>query len=70
MHTPVLNPKYVTDENGERVAVIISLAEYEELTELLEDLDDAAVVEQRRDERSIPHADAMRLVREDVALPD
>lgn len=70
MHTPVLNPKYVTDENGERVAVIISLAEYEELTELLEDLDDAAVVEQRREERGIPHADAMRLVREDVALPD
>ncbi len=70
MIAPVLNPKYVTDENGERVAVIISLAEFEELTELLEDLDDAAVVEQRRSERGIPHSTAMQLVRDDCAIPD
>ena len=70
MHTPVLNPKYVTDENGERVAVIISLAEFEEVSELLEDLADAAEIGPRREERGIPHADAMRLVREDIAIPD
>jgi len=67
--TPVLNPKYVTDENGERVAVIIALAEFEELTELLEDLDDAAVVEQRRWERGIPHSTAMHLTRKCIAVP-
>jgi PHD/YefM family antitoxin component YafN of YafNO toxin-antitoxin module len=60
----------VTDENGERVAVIITLAEFEELTELLEDLDDAAVVEQRRGERGIPHSTAMQFVRDNCAIPD
>ncbi len=70
MHTPVLNPKYVTDENGERMAVIITLAEFDEVSELLEDLTDAAEIDQRREERCIPHETAMRLVTEDCAIPD
>ena len=70
MDSPLLKPQYVTDENGERIAVILSISEFEEISELLEDLSDKAVVEQRRSEPGIPHAEAMRLVKEDRALPD
>lgn len=50
----------LTDENGECL----------EVTELFEDLNDAAVIQKRRTERGISHADAMPLVSEDIALPD
>ena len=70
MESPLLNPKYVIDEHGERVAVILTMSEFEAISELLEDLADKAVVEQRRSEPGIPHAEAMRLVNEDCALPD
>ncbi|HQA81574.1 MAG TPA: type II toxin-antitoxin system Phd/YefM family antitoxin [Methanoregulaceae archaeon] len=42
--------RYVTDEKGQRVAVILPLEEYEKLQE---DLHDLAVVAERRDEKSI-----------------
>ncbi|HUU74976.1 MAG TPA: type II toxin-antitoxin system Phd/YefM family antitoxin [Methanoregulaceae archaeon] len=42
--------RYVTDEKGQRVAVILPLEEYEKLQE---DLHDLAVVAERRDEKTI-----------------
>jgi PHD/YefM family antitoxin component YafN of YafNO toxin-antitoxin module len=44
--------KYITDEGGERTAVVIPISDYEKL---LEDLEDLAVVAERRDEPTIPH---------------
>ena len=44
--------QYLTDERGERTAVVLPIAEYEQL---LEDLEDLAVVAERRDEPTIPH---------------
>ena len=44
--------QYSTDERGERTAVVLPIAEYEQL---LEDLDDLAVVAERREEPTIPH---------------
>jgi hypothetical protein len=44
--------QYITDEQGERTAVVLSINDYEKL---LEDLDDLAVVAERRDEPVIPH---------------
>ena len=70
MTSPVLKPQFVTDEHGERVAVILSMSEFEAISELLEDIEDASEIGKRRSEPGIPHADAMRLVREDIALPD
>lgn len=70
MTSPTLNPQFVTDENGERVGVILSMVEFEAISQLLEDLGDAEVLEQRRHEQSIDHKTAMRLVREDGDLPD
>ena len=56
--TKTLNPKaqYIV-KNGVPSAVILPLAEYEEL---LEDLHDLAVVARRRDEPLIPLAEVKR----------
>ena len=42
---------YVVDENGNRRAVMLPIEEYEEL---LEDLQDLALIAQRRDEPTVP----------------
>lgn len=44
--------QYLTDEHGDRTAVVLPLGEYEKL---LEDLEDLAVVAERRDEAVVPH---------------
>ena len=44
--------QYLTDDRGERTAVVLPLPEYEKL---LEDLADLAVVAERRSEPTIPH---------------
>ena len=44
--------QYITDDCGERTAVVLPISDYEKL---LEDLDDLAVVAERRDEPVIPH---------------
>ena len=44
--------KYITDERGERNAVVLPISDYEKL---LEDLKDLAVVAERRGEPTIPH---------------
>jgi hypothetical protein len=44
--------KYITDDQGERTAVVLPISDYEKL---LEDLDDLAVVAERRSEAAIPH---------------
>ena len=44
--------QYVTNQDGEKTAVIIPIAEFEEL---LEDVEDLAVAAERRDEPTISH---------------
>ena len=44
--------QYLTDEHGDRTAVVLPISDYEKL---LEDLDDLAVVAERRDEPVISH---------------
>lgn len=65
-----LHPKYVTNEDGERVAVILSIEEYEEIADLLDDLIDAPEIERRRGERNIPHEEAMKMVQDGSDIPD
>ena len=36
-----LKPKYLVDEKGHKKAVVLSLKEYENIMELIEDLEDA-----------------------------
>jgi hypothetical protein len=42
----------ITDEHGERSAVVLPIAQYEKL---LEDLDDLAAIAERREETVVPH---------------
>jgi hypothetical protein len=61
-----LHPQFVTDTAGRQTAVILPLAEY---NELLEDLDDLAVAAERVDEPTVPHAKVVAELREDGYLP-
>lgn len=50
-------PQYITDANGKKISVILSLADYEEL---LEDLEDLAAIAERRNESSQPFESALK----------
>ena len=57
--------KYLTDEKGERTAVVLPLPEYEKL---LEDLDDLAVIAERRGEPTVPHEEFIADLKRDGLL--
>lgn len=58
-------PQFITDTEGNRVAVVIDLATYRQLLEALEDLEDIRAAEEARvalaagDEEAIPFEQAM-----------
>jgi hypothetical protein len=51
MSVPV---QFLTNEKGRKTAVVLPIDDYEKL---LEDLDDLAVIAERREEEAIPHAE-------------
>ena len=60
------NPlKYITDDHRERTAVVLSIGDYEKL---LEDLEDLAVVAERREEPTIPHEQFVAELKRDGLL--
>lgn len=59
--------QYVTDDAGHKTAVVLPIEQYEKL---LEDLEDLAVVAERRDEATIPHDQFKQDLRRDGLLPD
>jgi hypothetical protein len=63
---PQFHPEYVTDSHGNKKAVILPIAEYEEL---LEDLQDLAVAAQREDEPTISHDQLLVELNKDGLLP-
>jgi PHD/YefM family antitoxin component YafN of YafNO toxin-antitoxin module len=65
-----MNGRFVVDENGERVAVLLDIKEYERMVEELEELEDAraaaevrAAIE-RGEEELIPFDQAMQEIEE------
>jgi len=60
-----LHPQYITDSAGQRVSVVIPVAEFEEL---LEDLSDLAAIAERRDEPTISHEDLLAGLKRDGIL--
>lgn len=58
---------YITNEAGEKTAVILPIEEFEEL---LEDLNDLAVIAERRDEPTIPHEEVIAKLKRDGLLQD
>ena len=54
--------QYLTNEKGRKTAVVLPISEYERL---LEDLADLAVIAERRDEETIPHAEFKKGLKRD-----
>lgn len=44
-------PQFITNANGDKTAVILSMADYQEL---MEDLEDLAAIAELREEKTIP----------------
>lgn len=62
-----LNPEYVIDSEGHKRAVILPIEEYQEL---LEDLNDLAVIAERLEESTIPHQKVMEELKSNGYLSD
>jgi len=60
-----LAPKYVTDNEGKRTEVILSLESYENL---LEDLSDLAAIADRKNDETIGHEDFINELKSDGIL--
>ncbi|HAF03427.1 MAG TPA: hypothetical protein DCG89_06485 [Spartobacteria bacterium] len=57
--------QFLTDETGKKTGVVLPVSEYEKL---LEDLQDLAVVAERRGEPSIPHDEFIAELKRDGLL--
>jgi hypothetical protein len=62
INTKNLAINYITDESGEKTAVILPIAQFEEL---LEDIEDLAIVAERRDEPTTSHTDLIAELKQD-----
>jgi len=60
-----LGVQYVTNQTGERTAVIMPIAEFEEL---MEDIEDLAAVAERREEPTVSHEDLLVELKRDGLL--
>lgn len=60
-----IKPRYIIDENGEKKSVVLSVAEY---NELIEDIEDLAKVAERREEYTISHEDLVNQLKKDGLL--
>ena len=56
-------PQFITDADGEKISVILPLAEYQEL---LDDLEDLADIAERKDEASVPFEIALKDIGYDI----
>jgi hypothetical protein len=57
--------RYVTNQNGEKTAVIVPIEEFEEL---LEDVGDLAAVAERREEPTISHDQLLAELKRDGVI--
>ncbi|MBI1939649.1 MAG: hypothetical protein HYS25_16190 [Ignavibacteriales bacterium] len=57
--------RYVTDKNGKKRDVILSIKDFEEL---MEDLSDLAIAAQRRSEETVAHSRVIKKLKADGAL--
>ena len=60
-----LEVQYITNQSGEKTAVILSLANFRDL---IEDLEDLALAAERRDEPTISHTELLNELKQDGLL--
>ncbi len=58
----IMNPQFIINDKGEKEAVILSLQEYEEMLEQIEELEDIKLYDQTKESESeyIPSEQAFR----------
>lgn len=54
-----MQPQYIINADGDKVSVILPLADYQQLLETLEDLEDLALVKVREHEPGSPLVDVV-----------
>ena len=57
-----LRPQYITNDEGEKISVVLSMQEFENL---LEDLEDLAIAAERKDEDIVSHQDVLMELKQD-----
>ena len=60
-----LHPQYITNDNGEKLSVVLSIQEFEDI---LEDIEDLAIVAQRKDEKTTSHQDFINELKIDAII--
>jgi len=60
-----LHPQYITDDSGDKVSVIITMEEFENM---LEDIEDLKAVADRKDEETTSHDKFLEELRADGTL--
>lgn len=75
-----VKPQYIIDESGEKTAVILPIAVFQQLLqdaqelasvqELLEEAEDITAVAERRNEPTISHNDLLAELKKDGLLPN
>ncbi len=62
-----LNVQYITDEDGQKNAVIVPIDRF---YQLLEDINDLAIVAERKEEPTISHQEVYEILKSDGVLSD
>ena len=57
-----LKLQFITNESGEKTAVILPIDEFQEL---IEDIEDLAIVAERRDEPTVTHQELLAELKQD-----
>ena len=62
-----VHPQFITDAEGKKISVILSLEEYEALIEELEDIEDVRLYDQSNvvNDPSIPIDEAFKIIEEE-----
>jgi hypothetical protein len=60
-----LHPQYITDDNGNKVSVVIDMQEFENM---LEDIEDLTAIADRKDEETTSHDDFLKELKADGTL--
>ncbi len=63
--TKKINLRYVTNEKGKKTEVILKVKDYEEI---LDDLNDLAVIAERKNEKTIPHSEVLKELKKNGAI--
>jgi PHD/YefM family antitoxin component YafN of YafNO toxin-antitoxin module len=61
-----MNTQYITDDRGDKLAVVIPISDYEEL---MEDVADLAAVAERRDDETVVLSEVKKSLVADGLLP-